>query len=213
MRSGGTGYDRTYAEKKMEALKAKNTSILSYEELERIKSMCSQTNAEQDYKTMRQTERKDLHQISQGRVSKWPNTIQAERERKEYERVKKLEDDEVSSSPIVSFFLRIAPCALFMRSLSFSVTVYLILNFFPYRLREEESMPRRRPTSNSSDKDSSIRPIRCSMTTRTWLRPFTARCFSVMSWPNKMFKEIIRRDVLNSIARLSFSGKSLRNKK
>jgi len=31
-----------------------------------------------------------------GRVHKWPNTIQAERERKEYERIKKLEDDEVS---------------------------------------------------------------------------------------------------------------------
>ena len=35
--------------------------------------------------------------ISQARVSKWPNTIHAERERKEYERIKKLEDDEVSS--------------------------------------------------------------------------------------------------------------------
>jgi hypothetical protein len=52
MRSGGQG-GPTYAEKKTEALKAKNTSILSYEELERIKSMCSQTNAEQDYNTMR----------------------------------------------------------------------------------------------------------------------------------------------------------------
>ena len=30
-------------------------------------------------------------------VSKWPNTIHAERERKEFERIKKLEDDEVSS--------------------------------------------------------------------------------------------------------------------
>ena len=45
---------------------------------------------------MRQSERKELHQLSQARVSKWPNTIQAERERKEYERIKKLEDDEVS---------------------------------------------------------------------------------------------------------------------
>jgi hypothetical protein len=45
---------------------------------------------------MRQSERKDLHQVSQARVSKWPNTIQAERERKEYERIKRLEDDEVS---------------------------------------------------------------------------------------------------------------------
>lgn len=45
---------------------------------------------------MRLNERKELHQISATRVSKWPNTIQAERERKEYERIKKLEDDEVS---------------------------------------------------------------------------------------------------------------------
>ena len=45
---------------------------------------------------MRMNERKELHNISQTRVSKWPNTIQAERERKEYERIKKLEDDEVS---------------------------------------------------------------------------------------------------------------------
>ena len=45
---------------------------------------------------MRLNERKELHTISQTRVSKWPNTIQAERERKEYERIKKLEDDEVS---------------------------------------------------------------------------------------------------------------------
>jgi len=48
---------------------------------------------------MRQNERKELHGLSQGRVSKWPNTIQAERERKEYERIKKLEDDEVSFTP------------------------------------------------------------------------------------------------------------------
>ena len=46
---------------------------------------------------MRLNERKELHAISQTRVSKWPNTIQAERERKEYERIKKLEDDEVST--------------------------------------------------------------------------------------------------------------------
>lgn len=45
---------------------------------------------------MRQNERKELHGLSIGRVSKWPNTIQAERERKEYERIKRLEDDEVS---------------------------------------------------------------------------------------------------------------------
>ena len=52
----------------------------------------------EDYKTMRQNERMEKSKISQARVSKWPNTIHAERERKEYERIKKLEDDEVSNS-------------------------------------------------------------------------------------------------------------------
>ena len=45
---------------------------------------------------MRQNERSDLHKQSLARVSKWPNTAAAERERKEYERIRKLEDDEVS---------------------------------------------------------------------------------------------------------------------
>ena len=35
---------KTYHEKKIEALVAKNTSVLSIDELERIKGMCSQTN-------------------------------------------------------------------------------------------------------------------------------------------------------------------------
>jgi hypothetical protein len=33
-------------------------------------------------------------------VSKWPNTIQAQRERKEAERIKKLEDDEIERRKI-----------------------------------------------------------------------------------------------------------------
>lgn len=45
---------------------------------------------------MRQGEREELQKKSLARVSKWPNTIQAQREKKEYERIKKLEDDEVS---------------------------------------------------------------------------------------------------------------------
>ena len=45
---------------------------------------------------MRMNEREDKRMVSLARISKWPNTIHAERERKEYERIKKLEDDEVS---------------------------------------------------------------------------------------------------------------------
>lgn len=33
--------DKTYAERKATALAAKNTAVLSYDELERIKGMCS----------------------------------------------------------------------------------------------------------------------------------------------------------------------------
>ena len=47
---------------------------------------------------MRKGEREDKRMISLARVSKWPNTIHAEREKKEYERIRKLEDDEVSKT-------------------------------------------------------------------------------------------------------------------
>ena len=45
-KQGSTGGDAglTYAEKKNKALAAKNTTVLSYDELDRIKGMCSQTN-------------------------------------------------------------------------------------------------------------------------------------------------------------------------
>jgi hypothetical protein len=83
MRSGASGTAapgaKTYLDKKNEALAAKNTAVLSYDELERIKSMCSQTNAQEDYVSMRKTERQTLQQTSNARVSKWPNTIQAQR--------------------------------------------------------------------------------------------------------------------------------------
>jgi len=39
----------SYAEKKSKALAAKNTTVLTIDELERIKGMCSQTNQEEDY--------------------------------------------------------------------------------------------------------------------------------------------------------------------
>jgi hypothetical protein len=40
--------------------------------------------------------------MSQAKISKWPNTIHAERERKEAERIRKLEDDEVSTNLLES---------------------------------------------------------------------------------------------------------------
>ena len=55
--SGMNAAKQTYAEKKAQALAAKNTAVLSYDELERIKGMCSQTSTGEDYQTMKTTER------------------------------------------------------------------------------------------------------------------------------------------------------------
>jgi hypothetical protein len=72
--------------------------------------------------------------MSQAKISKWPNTIHAERERKEAERIRKLEDDEVSTNllesslfqthnPAYSFFL-------WMLSQFQIYQLYFILPFF-----------------------------------------------------------------------------------
>jgi hypothetical protein len=60
----GAATGKNYADKKAEALGAKNTVVLSFDELERIKSMCSQTNESEDYLAMRQMERTKLQQVS-----------------------------------------------------------------------------------------------------------------------------------------------------
>ena len=82
---------------------------------------------------MRKNERVELHQKSLGRVSKWPNTIQAERERKEYERIKKLEDDEVSVFAITVFVMVLGDlCAqrpLFDKS---DIRYNFCINFFEF---------------------------------------------------------------------------------
>lgn len=62
--------------------------------------MCSQTSDMQDYNTMRKSERQELQGLSNARVSKWPNTIHAQRERKEQERITKLENDEIARREI-----------------------------------------------------------------------------------------------------------------
>ena len=107
MKSGASGYsaamsgaNKTYNEKKATALAAKNTAVLSYDELERIKNMCSQTSGGEDYQSMKTSERQQLQMKSLARVSKWPNTVTAMREKKEADRIKVLEEEEVSSTSI-----------------------------------------------------------------------------------------------------------------
>jgi hypothetical protein len=50
---------------------------------------------------MRDNERQTLHAVSNNRVSGWTNTVHAMRDRKEQERIKKLEDAEVSFTDIL----------------------------------------------------------------------------------------------------------------
>ena len=137
--------------------------------------MCSQTSDKQDYHTMRVTERADLQGLSNARVSKWPNTIHAQRERKEYERIKKLEDDEVS---------------FIYNQSHLKVTIFYQLYFFLHylfniRSKEEELMPRKRTTNKKSDRINWKKQTNNSMTTRIWLRLFIARCSCVMSHPSR----------------------------
>jgi len=45
--------NKTYAERKAEALKAKNTAVLTFDELESIKTMCKLTSGNEDYLSKR----------------------------------------------------------------------------------------------------------------------------------------------------------------
>lgn len=138
-RTGPTAGGQTYADRKAQALSAKNTSVLTYDDLERIKGMCSQTNEQEDYINMRQSERQTLQQISNARVSKWPNTIQAQRERKEAERIKKLEDDEVSIRPFtISAALSCAWPEFILKNIG-----YLKLTYFKLDRTQKNRRPRR----------------------------------------------------------------------
>lgn len=70
-----------------------NAAVLSLSELQRIKESCSlNQKRDQEYK---QNVRETLFQKSQARLKNWPNTIQATRERKEKDRIHKLEDEEI----------------------------------------------------------------------------------------------------------------------
>ena len=51
---------------------------------------------EEGWKQQKQEERKGLHSKSQARCRNWPNTIEAVRRKKEEDRLKKLEDEEIA---------------------------------------------------------------------------------------------------------------------
>ena len=62
---------------------------------ERIKAQCTLTQ-DTSYQQMKMQQAKSLQQTSKGRVKNWPNTLEAMRVNREEERIKRLEDEEVS---------------------------------------------------------------------------------------------------------------------
>ena len=69
-----------------------NAAVISFSNLQRIKNQCA-IAPEQD---MHRTQMKQsLYEKSQSRVKNWPNTISALREKKEKDRIKKLEEEEI----------------------------------------------------------------------------------------------------------------------
>jgi hypothetical protein len=64
----------------------------------RIKESCSLGN--QYEQEVRARERQDLQEMSKARVKNWPNTIDALRKKKDDERIKRLEEEEIERRKI-----------------------------------------------------------------------------------------------------------------
>lgn len=76
--------------------------MITMDELERIKSTVQKTNQD-PYTTMRNADRTKLQSLSQSRIKNWPNTMEALRHKREEDRIKKLEDEEVRSNSTLFF--------------------------------------------------------------------------------------------------------------
>ena len=77
--------------------KQKGTAVISIDELDRIRRQVIQTKAD-SYETMRNGQRADLQATSKGRVKNWSNTMEAQRVKREEDRITRLEDAEVSKA-------------------------------------------------------------------------------------------------------------------
>ena len=65
------------------------------DELDRIRAQVTKTK-DDSYEMHRNTMRKELQDISKSRVKNWPNTMEAQRLKREEDRITKLENEEVS---------------------------------------------------------------------------------------------------------------------
>ena len=70
------------------------SAMITMDELERIKGTISKTN-EDPWTTMRNADRTKLQEISKTRIAHWPNTLEALRLKREEDRIRRLEDEEV----------------------------------------------------------------------------------------------------------------------
>ena len=75
--------------------KKKGTAVITLDELDRIRRQVIETK-EDSYETQRNLQRQALQNTSKARVSNWSNTMEAQRLKREEDRIKRLEDAEVS---------------------------------------------------------------------------------------------------------------------
>lgn len=75
--------------------KKKGTATITMDELDRIRAQVLRTN-DDNYEMQRTAQRKSLQDTSKSRVKNWPNTMEASRLKREEDRIRRLENEEVS---------------------------------------------------------------------------------------------------------------------
>lgn len=73
----------------------KNVAVISLAELDRIRRTCSGMTPNEEDQQRRKEDRATLHDKSRNRMKDWGNSVEALREKKEYERYKKFEAEEL----------------------------------------------------------------------------------------------------------------------
>ena len=77
--------------------KKKGTAVITLDELDRIRAQVVHTK-DDAYEMQITAQRKSLQETSKARVKNWPNTMEASRLKREEDRIKRLEDEEVSKA-------------------------------------------------------------------------------------------------------------------
>lgn len=75
--------------------KNKGTAVITLDELDRIRKQVIQTKND-SYEMQRNIQRQTLQETSKNRVQNWSNTMEATRVQRENDRIKRLEEAEVS---------------------------------------------------------------------------------------------------------------------